>query len=1280
MEMRTFAFAVMTTLLGTLYASTGLAQTKEDFTGTVTNNPWFYSGGACLTASSSAGTGTEFTSTTAGTAGTIPGCMAIQSNSDAYNGETLVGGDTGTLPDTSSSVTCPANTVCGGALRFTNGCINGNCTSSGSGGHNQFGAIISGNTFDSSTGVQVTFKTVTYRGDSQGNGGDGADGISFFLLNAFLTDASGNVTSTANAPNIGQYGGSLAYTCSNQNANYGYGGIVGGYIGLGIDEYGNFLNGSSNTLGETLSSSTNSGQGDNTASGGLYQPNRIGLRGAGNVAWSWLHATYPTYYPGTLSSSLQGAAVQNTCLTGTLWNYTNSSSPTNTGTTVLDYAAIPNAYKVLSGVTIANEYSNGGLTRSDATPILYKLKITSAGLLSLNYSINGGAWQSVLTNQSIMASNGSLPTTLRFGFAGSTGGSSNIHEVLCFKAAAADTSSSSATTNQTQSSRVTSSTQAYFSYYDPNDWTGRLTANSVSSDSSGNLTIASTATWDASCVLTGYGITASPAKCPTTGAAGPTNAPTSRVILSWDPALNSGAGSGIPFEPAGTAGGGISTAQQTVLNLGDTTSNGNRLNYLRGARTNEVTTAGAGLFRDRDYVLGDIVDSSPVAVGQPVLPYAATWKDKLNTSTTMPENSSSAQSYTQFISAEQARQNVVYVGANDGMVHGFRAGKFDSTNTYQTATNDGTEVLAYFPGSVLQSAASSTTSTLCASTVATQTVVQNIHGESPAIGSIAACTNASLDYSNTQYGHNFFIDATPATGDLFYGATAATEKWHTWLVGGLGPGGAALYALDVTTPGNFSETNASTVVIGEWNASNITCASTPTSCGINLGNTYGTPLIRRLHNGTWAVIFGNGFGSTSGDAGVYIMTVAPDTGTKTFYYLSTGKGTGTTTSPCSSSCDGIAYVSSVDLDGDHITDYLYAGDLLGNVWRFDLTSSSPGSWAVSTGPLFAAGATHPITSSVVVGVVAGVPGNQIMVAFGTGQKTPLTNTTAASYAGSPQYLYAFWDWNYSTWNTLAPSAQYASLTTSASGLSSPYTITWSTSATNMTAQTLTVQSGGTVDLASQPICWQGTTACTSGDTSFGWYAALPSTKEQVIYNPLLVGSAFSVNTIVPATNSLLSCSTSLDSGYSYAIALGTGAIAPASTGSTSFFVNTTTTTVNPTTGVTTTVTTTNTDASAAGVQTNATGTSTVMTTSTTASSTSIAGTGTGSTVSCTLGGTCNNLPSSLVTLPGPFAGVTGCSAGDTYLVYQTTSGTASYYRVAPKCPLIGSRVTRSQVR
>ena len=80
---------------------------------------------------------------------------------------------------------------------------------------------------------------------------------------------------------------------------------------------------------------------------------------------------------------------------------------------------------------------------------------------------------------------------------------------------------------------------------------------------------------------------------------------------------------------------------------------------------------------------------------------------------------------------------------------------------------------------------------------------------------------ATADYSNTQYSHAYYVDASPATGDVFYGS-----KWHTWLVGGLGAGGAAFYALDVTSPTDstsatqFSEANAQKIVIGEWTPGN----------------------------------------------------------------------------------------------------------------------------------------------------------------------------------------------------------------------------------------------------------------------------------------------------------------------------------------------------------------------------------------------------------------------------------------------------------------------------
>lgn len=1144
--------------LGILYAFHAPAQTvsvSENFDGTNTSNSWYYFNGACLTASSAAGSGSP---------GTPPGCTYIQSS---YYGEHLVGGYAGTGGTTAlGSATTLPDTSGNGALRFTNGCI-ANGSSCSTGGHDQNGAIISGSSYPSSYGLQITFKTATYRGDSGGSGDDGADGMSFFLIDSSVT------------PNIGSWGGSLGYTCSNSNSDYH--GMIGAYIGLGIDEYGNFLNGVSNTLGTSASAS-----GDNTASGGGYVPNRIGLRGAGSIAWSYLNSLNSTYYPSTLTTAQEEAAVQNTCKTGYLWNYSTPSSPKETTTSIMDYPAIANAYKVLSGVTIADEYASGGYKRSNANVLMYKLTITSAGLLSLSYNVNGGSWLGVLSGQSITSSNGTIPTNIRFGFAGSTGGSSNIHELMCFKAASLDTSGSSTTSNQQQSSKVTSSTQAYFAYYNPNDWTGRLTANALSSDSSGDLTISTTATWDASCVLTGV------TTCTSTGVAGPTTAegPTSRVILTWNGTV------GIPFEWSS-----LTSTQQSTLTAGDSSETAYRLNYLRGDRTEEVTSTGTGLYRDRDFVLGDIVDSSPVAVGQPVLPYAITWKDKLTmdvSADTMSENSGT-QTYAQFFTAQQTRENVVYVGANDGLLHGFRAGAYNTSNAYVSTTNDGYEVLAYMPNAVLNT----------------------IHNSS----------TVELDYSNVYYGHNFYVDATPGTGDLFYEGV-----WHTWLVGGLGAGGAAIYALDITTPGNFAESNASSLVIGEWSASNLTCSNV-TSCANNLGNTYGTPVIRRLHNGDWALIFGNGFGSSAGDAGIYIMTINPTTAAKTFYYLSTGQ---------SGNSDGIAYVTPVDLDGDHITDYVYAGDLLGNVWRFDLTSSSPSSWAVTAGPLFSAGSTHPITASLVVAAVSGTPGTQIMVAFGTGQQIPLTNTSATSYASSTQYLYAVWDWNFATWNNEA-SVQYASLTSASTGLSSPYTITPS----NLTAQVLTENSTySTVDITTSTICWTGTTAC-STDAMFGWYAALPGTSEQVIYNPELVGTAFVVNSVIPAVNSVLSCSTALNSGYTYAIALATGSAV--------------TSTVN---GVTTNFFDTSSDTGAVGLLTSATGTSFVVTTSTTTASANISTASSGT----------NATGSSVYA--NPFSSVTGCALVDTYLVYQTTSGSGSYTRIAPSCPLSGKRVTWSQKR
>ncbi len=1093
-------------LAGNLFCGLVSAQTyTENFTGTATNNSWYFINGACLTA------GTATSSTPAN-----PACVGLP----YYNGSPLpeFGGDTGTLPDTAAGG--------GGALRFTDW-------------YTQTGAILSNFSYSlTGTGaqdLQVSFTTVTYEGDSGGGGGDGADGMSFFLQDATYP------------ADVGAFGGSLAYTCSNVNNNgtlrangrtRGYDGLQGGFVGLGIDEYGNFLN-----------------QGDNTASGYGYVPMRIGLRGPGSTAWSWLSANYPTDYPSTLTNAQAAAAVQSSCRTGYVWDYSNPAAPVITTTKLADYTAISGAYSILPATRkLANESAT---MRSQAVPIVYNLKVTTTGLLSLSYSYNGGALQNVITNQDI-TQGGTLPipANVRFGFAGSTGGSRNIHEIMCFQATPAQTSQSSAGLNQKQSAKVETGTQAYFAYYNPTTLAGSLTSQyvgvPVGDTNTNDLIISSTINWDGSCVLTGV-----PAgqTCDNTGPAGPVAAegPSGRTVLTWN------GSAGAPFEWAN-----LTAAEQAALDTGDSVNptpppyNYSRLNYLRGDRSNEQTptssTTYVGTFRDRASVLGDIIDSSPTWVGPPTITYPNFWTDKYDTTgDTMSENS--GQTYATFSSTYQNRTNVVYSGANDGMLHAFRSGYF-SAGAYQTSSNDGYEMLAYVPGYTVNTIQS---------------------------------TTAARNYSDPQYGHRFDVDATPGTGDVFY-----ANQWHTWLVGGLGPGGNAIYALDITNPGmsggnSFTEGNASSTVIGEWSylngSTNLTCANDAgpgTPCGYNLGQTYGVPQIRRFHNGMWGAVFGNGYHSKNGDGGIYVMLINPSTGAITFYYLSTSTGsvpsgyTSCANVPAgTSTCNGIYYAASADLDGDNITDYVYAGDLLGNVWRFDLTSTNPANWGVdnssgvsinagggSATPLFTTPAAQPITTAV-VGVSIMSTGNpRLLLEFGTGQQVPMTNFSSPQYSTTQQAIYGVWDWNFTNWNSHS-TTQYASLP---NGLTPAPTLPLS--GTSYLQQqsiggpyTATVANTGSDyrTLTNYSICWADTTGC----AQYGWYINLvsgnayapdpavpqngnasyantPVVWEQVIFNPTYALGALVVNTTIPGATAATMCYSSGASGWTLAINPATG--------------------------------------------------------------------------------------------------------------------------------------------
>jgi type IV pilus assembly protein PilY1 len=350
------------------------------------------------------------------------------------------------------------------------------------------------------------------------------------------------------------------------------------------------------------------------------------------------------------------------------------------------------------------------------------------------------------------------------------------------------------------------------------------------------------------------------------------------------------------------------------------------LNYIRGDDTNEALDG----YRIREVSagseapLGDIVNSAPLYVAKPPFRY----RDSL-------EGGATANSrYSKFAADNKDRQPMVYVGANDGMLHAF----------YADDAKRGQEVFAYVPGAVFS--------------------------KLPALAS-------------PTYGHQFYVDGSPSLGDAYFGGS-----WHTVVAGGLNKGGQGVYALDVTNPTSFSASN----VLWEF-----TDEDDP-----DLGFTYSQPTISRLPNGKWYAVFGNGYNnmldddapdatpqttrvSTTGNAVLYLVELETGAVTK----LDTGVGYAQRPKSTIPYGNGLATPSVVDLNGDANADFIYAGDLYGNMWRFDVRSNSALNWRVSFNgaPLFKAVSreSEPQPITVRPEVARGPQGNGVIVLFGTGK-------------------------------------------------------------------------------------------------------------------------------------------------------------------------------------------------------------------------------------------------------------------------------------------------------
>ncbi|HSN18544.1 MAG TPA: PilC/PilY family type IV pilus protein [Gammaproteobacteria bacterium] len=528
------------------------------------------------------------------------------------------------------------------------------------------------------------------------------------------------------------------------------------------------------------------------------------------------------------------------------------------------------------------------------------------------------------------------------------------------------------------STKLDSNTLIYQAQFNSSDWSGDVLAYSINSDGS----IGSQA-WQASTLIP---------------------AASSRNILSWD-ATNK---VGINFLWTS-----LTTSEQTALNnniFGVADGNGSaRVTYLRGDQSQEQSNG--GIFRTRSQILGDIVNSNPFYVGSQdfgfdILPEGATL---------MADGVTLI--YDDFVTQKKTRTPMLYVGANDGMLHAFNA-------------NTGVEIFDYVP--------------------------RGVYANLPAL-------------TDPTYTHQYYVDGSPESVDAFYGSTPA---WHSLLAGTAGAGAHDVFLLDVTNPTSMTATN----VVYDYDGVDGLGSADP-----NMGYVLGQPSIARMHDGDWYMIWGNGVNSTNQRAVLYMYNI--NTGS----LLTFDSKSGSSTSP-----NGMFSPAPVDYDGDRIADAIYAGDLLGHMWKIDVSSTNSSQWDFSfksgstPQALFTAtdanGNVQPITDRPQVGLSST---GSVMVYFGTGT---YFQTGDNSVAANPPVMsfYGIID-----------------------------------DATNQVLRSNLLQQSIVLENSVNGTNFRVTTAYTLSSTQQGWYLDLnyPTAQgERVVSNPVLDNGRVIFTTLIPQGN------------------------------------------------------------------------------------------------------------------------------------------------------------------
>ncbi len=654
--------------------------------------------------------------------------------------------------------------------------------------------------------------------------------------------------------------------------------------------------------------------------------------------------------------------------------------------TITDSAGISHLLKAKTYVIDVQEYGDKGAPTSGWPGSQYWLAAKYGGVDTFDASGNPQNWSRTMPGYT-----GAWPQTLL-----PAGNPADMIAAVrgALSSIASQTGAGSAVGVSTGDLRTGNGTNLFSATYNTAGWYGDVRAYTLNS----NLSISTAPTWSASKYLN-----------PTTlNASGSGNWSNRRILTFHDGLTASGTADTDPlgrqggdFQTSSSSGSlafgtGFSARQQDLLDRDPGSSlidnrGPDRVNYLAGDNSNEgatgynwrsrsvprsLTLLDGTALTTPEGSLGDFINSSPLYVRYP-------------SATNVP--AADYLTFKAYAAAVASRTPVLYAGGNDGMLHAFDASDLsDNGGTTLGATaNSGKEVLAYVP---------------------------------------AAVYSRLNQLTWTNYAHKYYVDGTPVAADAQLSSATctpsadATKCWRTIVTGGLNAGGQGIYAMNVTDPSTFASGAAKSLVLWEFNDRD----------DADLGYSFVQPIVRKMNNGKWAVIFGNGYNntdsdgsvSTTGDAYLYILYIdGPG-------YAGTGRGQSWTlgtnyhkirlpapnagAAPLSPA-NGLSTVFGIDKDSDNVVDYLYAGDRYGNVWKIDVSNTNPANWgsAFSSGstplPLFTAvtSDTLPLREQITSSpIVTTHPNGGFMVMFGTGSFVD-DSDNQTPFSGNS--FYGIWD-------------------------------------------------------------------------------------------------------------------------------------------------------------------------------------------------------------------------------------------------------------------------------